>query len=96
MSFDKKIDLTAGVYFYLYSINVQDLDYTSYVYQEFEKNRHHSILRGLFEKFPITELNEDTHPVLRAIGVTHAACKNKCEFRRNLRSHRWECILNYL
>ena len=34
-----------------------------------------------------TTLNEDTHLVIGAIGVTHAACKD--EFRRNPRSHSW-------
>ena len=29
--------------------------------------------------------NEDTQLVMRAIGVSHTACKD--EFRRNLRSH---------
>ena len=32
-------------------------------------------------------LNEDTQLVIRAIGVSHTACKD--EFRRNLRSHSW-------
>ena len=32
-------------------------------------------------------LNEDTQLVMRAIGVSHTACKD--EFRRNLRSHSW-------
>ena len=31
--------------------------------------------------------NEDTQPVIRAIGVSHTACKD--EFRQNLRSHSW-------
>ena len=30
-------------------------------------------------------LNEDTQPVIRAIGVSHTACKD--EFRLNIRSH---------
>ena len=33
-----------------------------------------------------TILSEGTSPVIRAIGVSHTACK-KYEFRRNLRSH---------
>ena len=40
---------------------------------------------------PTYILNEDTHPVIRAIGVSHTACK--CEFRQNLRSHSWSVIL---
>ena len=32
-------------------------------------------------------LNEDTQPVIRAIGVSHTACKD--EFRQNVRSHSW-------
>ena len=32
-----------------------------------------------------TGIIEDTHPVTRAIGVSHTACKY--DFRRNLRSH---------
>ena len=31
--------------------------------------------------------NEDTQPVIRAIGVSHTACKD--EFRQNIRSHSW-------
>ena len=33
---------------------------------------------------PTYILNEDTHPVIRAIGVSHTSCKYK--FRQNLRS----------
>ena len=36
---------------------------------------------------PTYILNEDTQLVMRAIGVSHTACKD--EFRRNLRSHSW-------
>ena len=32
-----------------------------------------------------------TQPVMRAIGVSHAACKD--EFRQNLRSHSWSVFL---
>ena len=32
-----------------------------------------------------------THPAIRAIGVSHTACKD--EFRRNLPSHRWSVFL---
>ena len=32
-------------------------------------------------------LNEDTQPVIRAIVVSHTACKY--EFRQSIRSHRW-------
>ena len=35
-------------------------------------------------------LNEDTQPVIRAIGVSHTACKD--EFRQNLRSHSWSVL----
>ena len=66
MSFDKKIDLNAGVYFYFYNI----------------------IFEG---KSPTYILNEDSHPVIRAIGVSHTACKD--EFRQNLRSHSWSVFL---
>ena len=34
---------------------------------------------------PTYILNEDTQPVIRAIGVSHTACKD--EFRQNIRSH---------
>ena len=40
---------------------------------------------------PTCILNEDTHPVIRAIGVSHTACKD--EFRQNLRSHSWSVFL---
>ena len=33
----------------------------------------------------------DTYPVVRAIGVSHTACKY--EFRRNLRYHSWSVFL---
>ena len=36
---------------------------------------------------PAYILNEDTQLVMRAIGVSHTACKD--ELRRNLRSHSW-------
>ena len=36
---------------------------------------------------PTYILDEDTRPVIRAIGVSHTACKD--EFRRNPRSHSW-------
>ena len=36
---------------------------------------------------PTYILVEDTQPVVRAIGVSHTACKD--EFRQNLRSHSW-------
>ena len=36
---------------------------------------------------PTYILNEDTQPVIRAIGVSHTACKD--EFRQYLRSHSW-------
>ena len=36
---------------------------------------------------PTYILNEDTKLVMRAIGVSHTACKD--EFRRNLRSRSW-------
>ena len=38
-------------------------------------------------------LNEDTHPVIRAIGVSHTACRD--EFRQNLRSHSWSYFYFY-
>ena len=37
--------------------------------------------------------NENTQPEIRAIGVSHTACKD--EFRRNLRSHSW-CIFIFI
>ena len=40
---------------------------------------------------PTYILNEDTHPVVRAIGVSHTACRD--EFRQNLRSHSWSVFL---
>ena len=39
---------------------------------------------------PTYVLNEDTQLVIRAIGVSHTACKD--EFRRNLRSHSWSAF----
>ena len=40
-------------------------------------------------------LNEDTQPVIRAIGVSHTTCKD--EVRQNIRSHSWmECISFFL
>ena len=40
---------------------------------------------------PTCILNEDTQPVMRAIGESHTACKD--EFRQNNRPHSWlECI----
>ena len=36
-------------------------------------------------------LNEDTHTVIRAIGVSHTACKY--EFRQKLRSHSWSVYI---
>ena len=32
-------------------------------------------------------LDEETQPVMRAIGISHTACKD--EFRQNIRSHNW-------
>ena len=40
---------------------------------------------------PTYTLNEDTQPVIRAIGVSHTACKH--EFRQNIRSHSWSVFL---
>ena len=42
---------------------------------------------SLLWESPAYILNEDTQLVIRAIGVSHTACKD--EFRRNLRSHSW-------
>ena len=42
-------------------------------------------------KSPTYILDEDTHPVKRAIGVSHTACKD--DFRRNVRSHSWSVFL---
>ena len=42
---------------------------------------------------PTYILNEDTQPVIRAIGVSQTACKD--EFRQNLRSHSWSVFLFY-
>ena len=39
---------------------------------------------------PTYILNEDTQLVIRAIAVSHTACKD--EFRRKLRSHSWSVI----
>ena len=40
---------------------------------------------------PTYALNEDTQPVIRAIGVSHTACKD--EVRQYLRSHSWSVFL---
>ena len=42
---------------------------------------------------PTYILNEDTQPVIRAIGVSHTACKD--EFRQSIRSQ-LECILSFI
>ena len=34
--------------------------------------------------------NEDTQAVIRAIGISHTACKD--EFRQNIRSHSWSVL----
>ena len=39
---------------------------------------------------PLYILNQDTRPVIRAIGVSHTACKD--EFRQNIRSHRYSVL----
>ena len=39
-------------------------------------------------------LNEDTQPVIRAIGVSHTACKD--EFRQNIRSHSWRVFTLFI
>ena len=39
----------------------------------------------------VADLYMDTQPVIRAIGVSHTACKD--EFRQNLRSHSWRVFL---
>ena len=36
---------------------------------------------------PTYILNEDTQLVIRAVGVSHTACKD--EFRQDIRSHSW-------
>ena len=41
----------------------------------------------IYMESPTYILNEDTQLVMRAIGVSHTACKD--EFRRNLQSHSW-------
>ena len=41
----------------------------------------------IYIESPVYILNEDTQPVIRAIGVSHTACKD--EFRQNIRSHSW-------
>ena len=44
--------------------------------------------------FNFYNIDDDTQPVIRAIGVSHTACKD--EFRRNPRSHSWSVfILNF-
>ena len=45
------------------------------------------ILNLLQGESPTCTLNEDTRAVIRAIGVSHTACKY--EFRQNIRSHNW-------
>ena len=52
-----------------------------YVGEFFHNGRGHIVL--LKNK----HIYEDTQLVMRAIGVSHTACKD--EFRRNLRSHSW-------
>ena len=52
-----------------------------------------SVLSELYIS-PTYILNEDTQLVMRAIGVSHTACKD--EFRRNLRSHSWSVFSFFL
>ena len=42
---------------------------------------------------PTYILNEDTQPVIRAIGVSHTTCKDK--FRQNIRSPSWSVYFFY-
>ena len=42
------------------------------------------VLRGVADLYVV---DEDTQPVIRAIGVSHTACED--EFRRSLGSHSW-------
>ena len=39
----------------------------------------------------ISGIYKCSHPVIRAIGVSHAACKD--EFRQNILSHSWSVFL---
>ena len=39
-------------------------------------------------------LMRDTHPIIRALGISHTACKY--EFRRNLRSHTSSVFLFFI
>ena len=43
---------------------------------------------------PTYILNEDTQPVIRAIGVSHTACED--EFRHNIRSHGWSVFYFFI
>ena len=40
--------------------------------------------------------NEDTHPVIRAIGVSHTQLAYVDELRRNLRSHSWSVFFIFI
>ena len=45
------------------------------------------MLEDMAYNLPTYILDEDTQPVIRAIGVSHTACKD--EFRQIIRSHSW-------
>ena len=52
--------------------------------QKKKKKKWYMWLQG---ESPTYILNEDTQPVIRAIGVSHTACKD--EFRQNIWPHSW-------
>ena len=62
-------------------------DLTAGVYFNFY-NKYIYIYDG---ESPTYILNEDTQPVIRAIGASHTACQD--EFRQNIRSHSWSVFL---
>ena len=56
------------------------------IFSKIHKNATTTLLYYIIRIY-IYILNEDTQLVIRAIGVSHTACKD--EFRRNLRPHSW-------
>ena len=76
MSFDKIFDLTAGVYFCFYNSACAPLN-AGYTFSVRGTRLNVLVLLNLAlaGKSPTCILREGTHPVTRAIDVSHAACK---------------------
>ena len=68
MGFDKIIDLTAAVYFYFSEREKR----TTTILERWRKQNKKT---GYCDVITCNILNEDTQLVIRAIGVSHTACK---------------------